>query len=70
MKTRIISGHQHVVRVDEEMESDIIPAEEELLLGRVRDLLGSAKPGVVILEDYNKGVLTERVIAGRDRGGP
>lgn len=64
VKTRIISGHQHVVRVDEEMESDIIPAEEELLLGRVRDLLGSAKPGVVILEDYNKGVLTERVIAG------
>lgn len=64
VKTRIISGHQHVVRVDEEMESDITPAEEEMLLGRVRDLLGSAKPGVVILEDYNKGVLTERVIAG------
>ncbi len=64
VKTRIISGHQHVVRVDEEMESDIIPAEEELLLGRVRDLLDRVKPGVVILEDYNKGVLTERVITG------
>ncbi len=64
VKTRIISGHQHVVRVDEEMESDITPAEEELLLDRVRDLMGTAKPGVVILEDYNKGVLTERVIAG------
>ena len=46
------------------MESDITPAEEELLLDRVRDLMGTAKPGVVILEDYNKGVLTERVIAG------
>ncbi len=64
VKTRIISGHQHVVRVDEEMESDITSEEEELLLARVRELIGSAKPGVVILEDYNKGVLTERVIAG------
>ena len=64
VKTRIISGHQHVVRVDEEMESDITPAEEELLLGRVRDLLETTRPGVVILEDYNKGVLTERVITG------
>lgn len=64
VKTRIISGHQHVVRVDEEMESDILPAEEDLLLQRVRLLLSSQKPGVIILEDYNKGVLTERVIAG------
>ena len=64
VKTRIISGHQHVVRVDEEMEGDITAAEEEALLVRVRSLLESAKPGVVILEDYNKGVLTERVITG------
>ena len=44
VKTRIISGHQHVVRVDEEMESDILPAEEDLLLQRVRLLLSSQKP--------------------------
>jgi rfaE bifunctional protein kinase chain/domain len=62
VKTRIISGHQHVVRVDEEMEGEITSAEEELLLGRVISLLETTKPGVVILEDYNKGVLTERVI--------
>ena len=75
VKTRIISGHQHVVRVDEEMESDILPAEEDLLLERVRQLLEASRPGVVILEDYNKGVLTERVIAGviaaaKERGIP
>lgn len=64
VKTRIISGHQHVVRVDEEMEGDIIPAEEDLLLERMIRLLDSRKPGVVVLEDYNKGVLTENVIIG------
>lgn len=64
VKTRIISGHQHVVRVDEEMEGDITAEEEEALLARVDQLLASAAPQVVILEDYNKGVLTERVITG------
>jgi D-glycero-beta-D-manno-heptose-7-phosphate kinase len=64
VKTRIISAHQHVVRVDEEMESDITAAEEDRLLARVLELLTRLKPDVVILEDYNKGVLTPRVIEG------
>lgn len=75
VKTRIISGHQHVVRVDEEMDGDLRPDEEEHCLARVRALLDALRPGVVILEDYNKGVLTEGVIAGviasaKERGIP
>ncbi len=62
VKTRVISGHQHVVRVDEEMESDITTEEESRLIERVRQLIEREKPGVIVLEDYNKGVLTERVI--------
>ena len=50
VKTRIISGHQHVVRVDEEQEAC-----------RQAQTLG---PDVIVLEDYNKGVLTEGVISG------
>lgn len=64
VKTRIISGHQHVVRVDEEMEGDITPDEEELLLARVEALIRTTSPGVIVLEDYNKGVLTARTIEG------
>lgn len=64
VKTRIISAHQHVVRVDEEMESDIDLAEEDQVLARVKEAIDHIGPGVVILEDYNKGVLTERVIKG------
>ena len=64
VKTRIISGHQHVVRVDEEMDTDITGGEEDLLLARVESLIRSERPGVIVLEDYNKGVLTSRVITG------
>lgn len=67
VKTRVISGHQHVVRVDDEMDTDITREEEDRLVERVRDLIAREHPGVIVLEDYNKGVLTataiERIIA-------
>lgn len=64
VKTRVISGHQHVVRVDEEQEDDLAAADEDLLIARVSGIMRSEKPAVIVLEDYNKGVLTERVIEG------
>ncbi|MBL8002149.1 MAG: D-glycero-beta-D-manno-heptose-7-phosphate kinase [Flavobacteriales bacterium] len=64
VKTRVISGHQHIVRVDEEQEGDIDRSEEQALLERVAALIASHRPGVIVLEDYNKGVLTEAVIRG------
>ncbi len=64
VKTRVISGSQHVVRVDEEMEQDLRPGEENAFLhfaiGQMRD----HKPDVLIFEDYDKGVLSPGVIAG------
>lgn len=64
VKTRVISGHQHIVRVDEETDDDLGPTDATLLLDRVRALIARRKPGVLIIEDYNKGVLTGEVIAG------
>jgi rfaE bifunctional protein kinase chain/domain len=64
VKTRIISGHQHVVRVDEEQEDDLNASDEQRLLDQVAELLRAERPEVVVLEDYNKGVLTEAVITG------
>lgn len=64
VKTRVISGHQHIVRVDEEQEDELAPADEERLLLQVRRVLEQDRPVVVVLEDYDKGVLTARVIAG------
>jgi len=61
-KMRIISRSQQMMRLDAEITRDLDTAEEELLLGKVRLFLDQEKPRVVILEDYNKGVLTANVI--------
>lgn len=63
VKTRIIAGHQHIVRVDEEQEDPIAPPDEDQLLEVVDTIIERDKPGVIVLEDYDKGVLTPRTIA-------
>lgn len=60
-KTRIIAGHQHVVRVDEETDREASPEEEKMIIDRVAALL--PKADVIIFQDYNKGTLTKNVIA-------
>ncbi len=61
-KTRIMSRNQQMMRLDAEMTNDISPALEETLLANARHLFAEQKPDVLILEDYNKGVLTENLI--------
>lgn len=62
VKTRVISQDQHVVRVDEESLEPLNSDEETLFIARVKSLIESEKPDVIIFEDYNKGVLTPKVI--------
>ena len=64
VKTRIISGHQHIVRVDEEQEDPLTATDAGALIARVNELVRNERPDVVILEDYDKGVLTPETIAG------
>lgn len=63
VKTRIISNHQQMLRVDEEQINDLNNQEELELIAGIIQLMDSKKPDVIIFEDYNKGVLTETVIA-------
>ncbi len=62
-KTRIISRNQQMMRLDSEVTADLTKKEQELLLNNVKTYISREKPSVIILEDYNKGVLTEQVIA-------
>ncbi|MBX2973942.1 MAG: D-glycero-beta-D-manno-heptose-7-phosphate kinase [Flavobacteriales bacterium] len=62
VKTRVISGHQHVVRVDEETSDDLSPADEAALLQRIERIVSGRKPTAIVMEDYNKGVLTANTI--------
>lgn len=61
-KTRIISRNQQMMRLDAEITADLLQAEQEDLLRNFRRFVESEAPQAVILEDYNKGVLTESVI--------
>lgn len=61
-KIRIISRNQHMMRLDAEMVNDMSVEDEERLLYTFENYVAAESPAVVILEDYNKGVLTEHVI--------
>ncbi len=62
-KIRIISRNQHMMRLDAELTNDITATDEEKLLTAFENFIAAENPDVVVLEDYNKGVLTENVIA-------
>jgi rfaE bifunctional protein kinase chain/domain len=61
-KTRIISRNQHMMRLDAEITNDLTEEEQEALLSNLRAFIETEKPHIVVLEDYNKGVLTETII--------
>lgn len=62
-KSRIISRNQQMMRLDAEITSDLSNEEEKLLLEKVEQFIKTERPAVIIFEDYNKGVLTESLIA-------
>lgn len=62
VKTRVISAGQHMLRIDEELDSDITSETEKHLIGLVTTIFDQQKIDVVIFEDYNKGLLTETII--------
>ncbi len=61
-KTRIISRNQQMMRLDSETTRELNESDTNCLLNAIEEYVTKEKPGVVILEDYNKGVLTGKVI--------
>jgi D-glycero-beta-D-manno-heptose-7-phosphate kinase len=62
-KVRIISRNQQMMRLDSETTKDLSAEDELALLQMVEKYIVTEKPQAIVLEDYNKGVLTERVIS-------
>jgi D-glycero-beta-D-manno-heptose-7-phosphate kinase len=62
VKTRVLGNHQQMLRIDSEDTHDLSEKEAESLISRVKTLLDTYQVQVIILQDYNKGVLTESVI--------
>jgi rfaE bifunctional protein kinase chain/domain len=72
-KTRIIASDQHVVRADRETVMDLQSGEEEALIKALEETLPEVD--AIIIQDYNKGIVTPKVIqgtlaAGQRRGIP
>jgi D-glycero-beta-D-manno-heptose-7-phosphate kinase len=61
-KTRIIGRNQQMMRLDSEITYDLSELDEEELFTSVEKFIEEEKPQALILEDYNKGVLTENII--------
>ncbi|HVK98030.1 MAG TPA: PfkB family carbohydrate kinase [Flavisolibacter sp.] len=61
-KIRVISRNQQMMRLDSEVTDDLDLEDQDLLLDSFKQLVTSEKPDVVILQDYNKGVLTTKLI--------
>ena len=61
-KVRVMGRNQQMMRLDHEHTTDISTKEEDKLLAHFIAYVEQEQPSLIILEDYNKGVLTERMI--------
>jgi rfaE bifunctional protein kinase chain/domain len=73
VKTRIMARHQQVARFDSETEAELSAEEGATVVDAVRGMLAGVD--ALVLEDYNKGLLTRAVIrdlvaAGVEAGVP
>jgi bifunctional ADP-heptose synthase (sugar kinase/adenylyltransferase) len=50
------------MRLDAEITEMLNKIDEDRLLASVEEFINKEHPQIIILEDYNKGVLTERII--------
>ena len=61
-KSRLLAGHQQVVRIDTEATDDIEPGPRRQVMKQVRRLIAGVD--VVVLEDYSKGLLDQEMVDG------
>ncbi len=61
-KMRVISRNQQMMRLDSETVLQLDHEQEQRLIGQLEKFIKDESPAAIIFEDYNKGVLTEKVI--------
>jgi len=62
VKTRIISQHQHLLRIDDEIDKNLSPINEIEFVNHLQNIILNEKIDVIIFEDYDKGVITPKLI--------
>jgi D-glycero-beta-D-manno-heptose-7-phosphate kinase len=61
-KTRVVAGTQQLLRIDYETTTDITISSQKKIIANFNTLIVENKINVVIFQDYNKGVLTKKLI--------
>ena len=61
VKVRVIANKQHIVRIDKEIKDDISGDLEKNIVANIEKVIDEVD--AVLLQDYNKGVLTESTIS-------
>ena len=63
VKTRILAHNQQIVRVDSETDENISADKTELMIEIVKKILAGQKIDAIIFEDYDKGLISEKLIS-------
>ncbi len=63
VKTRVVASSHHLLRIDEESVEYLKGDEEQRAIEHIIRYIASEKPNLIILEDYNKGFMTEKIIS-------
>lgn len=58
VKTRVLSGNHQLLRIDVEDKHALDATEQETFLEQLRYALNELEPTLILIQDYNKGLLT------------
>ena len=61
-KVRVISNNAQMLRIDTEDTFDLTQKEHDSIMSKIKEIIENENIDGIILQDYNKGVLTENII--------
>lgn len=62
VKTRIIGNNHQMLRIDAEMDQDLILQDKAELINKIISLINTQKIDAVVFEDYDKGIISPIII--------
>jgi rfaE bifunctional protein kinase chain/domain len=62
VKTRVIAGHQQLLRIDDEADADLDQDLNNQLWIRIREIVTNHGVQAIVFQDYDKGVITPGLI--------
>ncbi|MBN2480697.1 MAG: hypothetical protein JXB19_03075 [Bacteroidales bacterium] len=62
IKTRILAGHQQLMRIDREDDHYLDKITEQLLLNNIKKIISAGRIDAIVFQDYDKGSITPLII--------